>query len=92
MSSTDRFYLNKLFYDTQRAEVLAAYRQDPAGFLDGYQLSPETRTAVDRNDIGAMYRAGANPYLLRYCVNRGVPEPEFLGALAALKEGTATVG
>jgi protocatechuate 4,5-dioxygenase alpha chain len=87
MSSTDRYYLNKLFYDTQRGERLAAYRQDPGAFLDGYRLSPGVRAAVESNDIGAMYRAGANPYLLRYyCVNMQVPEPEFLGALAALRE------
>jgi protocatechuate 4,5-dioxygenase alpha chain len=90
VSSTDRYFLNKLFYDTQRAETLAAYRQDPAAFLDAYRLSPEVRAAVAANDIGAMYRAGANPYLLRYyCVNMQVPEPEFLGALAALREPSA---
>jgi protocatechuate 4,5-dioxygenase alpha chain len=45
---------------------------------------------VEANDIGAMYQAGANPYLLRYfCVNMQVPEPEFLGALAALRESSA---
>ncbi len=93
MSSSDRYYLNKLFYDTQRPEALAAYRQDPASFLAAYPLSADLRAAVERNDIGAMYRAGANPYLLRYyCVNLGVPEPEFLGALAALREGVARHG
>jgi protocatechuate 4,5-dioxygenase alpha chain len=87
LNSTDRYYLNKLFYDTQRAETLASYRQDQRAFLDGYQLSPEVRAAVESNDIGAMYQAGANPYLLRYyCVNMQVPEPEFLGALAALRD------
>jgi protocatechuate 4,5-dioxygenase alpha chain len=90
MSSTDRYYLNKLFYDTQRAEALAAYRDDPESFLKAYRLSPEVRAAVEANDIGAMYQAGANPYLLRYfCVNMQVPEPEFLGALAALREPSA---
>ena len=93
MSSSDRYYLNKLFYDTQRAETLAAYRQNPAAFLQSYPLSPTVRAAVDVSDIGAMYRAGANPYLLRYyCVNMGVPEPEFLGALAALRGEVAEVG
>ena len=86
MHTRDSYSLNKLFYDTQRAETMAAYRENVAAFLDGYAFSPELRAVVERNDIGAMYRAGANPYLLRYyCVNVGVPEPEFLGALAALR-------
>lgn len=87
MHTRDSYMLNKLFYDTQLAETMAAYRQNVEVFLDGYELSPELRAVVERNDIGAMYRAGANPYLLRYyCVNLGVPEPEFLAALAALKD------
>lgn len=87
MSTTDRYSLNKLFYDTQQPEALAAYRENPERFLDGYRLSPEARRAVQQNDIAAMYRAGANPYLLRYyCINIGVPEAEFVGALAALRE------
>ena len=87
MHTRDSYLLNKLFYDTQQAETMAAYRGNADGFLDGYGLSAELRAVVERNDIGAMYRAGANPYLLRYyCVNMGVPEPDFLGALAALKD------
>lgn len=87
MHTRDSYLLNKLFYDTQQADTMATYRRDADAFLDGYGLSPELRAVVERNDIGAMYRAGANPYLLRYyCVNMGVPEPDFLGALAALKD------
>ena len=86
MSTRDSYLLNKLFYDTQQAAVMSAYRANAEAFLDGYALSQGLREAVVRNDIGALYKAGANPYLLRYyCVNMGVPEPEFLGALAALK-------
>lgn len=87
MRTRDSYLLNKLFYDTQQVETMATYRHNADAFLDGYGLSPELRAMVERNDIGAMYRAGANPYLLRYyCVNMGVPEPDFLGALAALKD------
>ena len=85
MHSRDSYVLNKLFYDTQQPDLLDSYRRDPSAFLDDYPMAPELRAAVERNDIGEMYRAGANPYLLRYyCVNLGVPEPEFLGALKAV--------
>ena len=85
MHSRDSYVLNKLFYDTQQPQVLAAYRRDRGAFLDGYPMTADLRAAVERNYIAEMYRAGANPYLLRYyCVNLGVPEPEFLGALKAV--------
>lgn len=83
----DRYWINKLFYDTQKADGLAAYQAEPGRFLNRYPLSPELRAAVERNDIGALYRAGANPYLLRfYCVNMGVSEEDYLSALRALQE------
>jgi len=87
MSTRDRFYLNKLFYDTQQADALAAYQRDPAGYLADYPLSAEARAAVEGNDIAALYRTGVNPYLLRYyCVNMRVPDEAFLGALAGLRK------
>jgi protocatechuate 4,5-dioxygenase alpha chain len=84
---TTRFQLNQFFADTQKAEGLAAYRADPKTYLARYTLDPELRAAIERKDIAAMYRAGANPYLLRFfCVNMGVTEPDYLSALHGMKE------
>jgi protocatechuate 4,5-dioxygenase alpha chain len=82
----DRYWINKLFYDTQKADGLAAYKADPGRFLDRYPFSAGLRAAVEGTDIGALYRAGANPYLLRfYCVNMGVSEDDYVRALHALR-------
>jgi hypothetical protein len=82
-----RYWLNQFFADTQKSEGLAAFKSDPQAYLDHYQLSAELRDAVASVDVGALYQAGANPYLLRFfCVNIGVSETEYLGALRALKE------
>jgi protocatechuate 4,5-dioxygenase alpha chain len=83
----DQVLINQLFYDVQKADGLAQFRADPEAFLDRYAFSPEVRAAIAHTDIGAMYRAGANPYLLRFfCVNLGVPEQEYVAALHAIRE------
>ena len=89
MSSQDRVLLNQFFYDVQQADGQAAYREDRGLVLNRYAFSPALRTAIETTDIGALYQAGANPYLLRfYCVNLGVPEPEYVQALHALRGAT----
>jgi len=88
-SQLDRVLINQLFYAVQKAEALTAYRRDPGAYLDRYAFSPELRAAIERTDIAAMYRAGANPYLLRfYCVNMGIPEGDYLAALHAMQPET----
>lgn len=86
-SSRDRMLINQFFYDVQKAEGLDAFRSGRESYLDHYDFSPELRAAIVRTDIAAMYRAGANPYLLRfYCVNQGVPEGEYVQALHAMRD------
>jgi protocatechuate 4,5-dioxygenase alpha chain len=84
--SLDRVRINQFFFDVQKAEGLAAYGRDRDAFLTHYAFSPDLRAAIERDDIAAMYHAGANPYLLRfYCVNRGVAEPLYLQAMHAMR-------
>ncbi len=85
-SRLDRVLINRLFYDVQKPEGLTAYRADRDAWLDRYDFSPELRAAIERTDIAAMYRAGPNPYLLRfYCVNQGVSEGDYLRALHSMQ-------
>jgi protocatechuate 4,5-dioxygenase alpha chain len=85
-SRLDRVLINRLFYEVQKSDGLAAYRADRGAWLDRYDFSPELRAAIERTDIAAMYRAGANPYLLRfYCVNQGVSEGDYLSSLHAMQ-------
>ena len=84
---SDRYWLNQFFHETQKAEGLAAYRANPSVHLDRFALSVPLRQAVEGIDIASMYRAGANPYLLRFfCVNMGIREPEYLAAMHAIDE------
>jgi protocatechuate 4,5-dioxygenase alpha chain len=39
-----------------------AFRTDPAAYLDGWQLTPEQRTAVEERDWLGMLRLGGNIY------------------------------
>jgi len=86
------YWLSKLFFDLQSSPPLGEeYRADRRKILDRYQLRPEVRAAVERDDV-AFLAARVNPYLLRfYFVVAGMPEAEFLrkvrtaGAAAAAR-------
>jgi hypothetical protein len=86
------YWLSKLFFDLQSSPPLGEeYRADRKKILDRYQLRPEVRAAVERDDV-AFLAARVNPYLLRfYFVVAGMPEAEFLrrvrtaGAAAAAR-------
>ena len=83
----DQVLINQLFYDVQKAEGLAQFRSDRGAYLDRYPFSPQVRAAIEGMDIGSMYRAGANPYLLRFfCVNLGVGEQDYVAALHAIRD------
>ena len=54
-------------------------------------LAPALKQAIRDNDIGAMYLAGVNPYLLRaHCLGLHIPEPVFLRALKSVGEREET--
>ena len=86
------YWLSKLFFDLQSSPPLGEeYRANRKKILDRYQLRPEVRAAVERDDV-AFLAARVNPYLLRfYFVVAGMPEAEFLkkvrtaGAAAAAR-------
>jgi hypothetical protein len=73
------YWLSKLFFDLQSSPPLGAqYRADRRTVLDRYPLTPEVRSAVERDDV-AFLAPRVNAYLLRfYFVVTGMPEAEFL--------------
>ena len=81
------YWINRVLYDTQHdPEKMARFRADPDGYCAGMPLSAAARAQLVENDIGALYRAGANPYLLRaHCLGLQVPEETYLAALRAVE-------
>lgn len=81
------YWLSKLFYDLTQTPALAAeYKEKREAVIDRYQLSPEVKAAVLGDDVAAL-APRVNPYLLRFYFQiRGMPEPEFIARLHALKE------
>ena len=88
----ETYWIDRVLYDTQHNPgEMARFRADSEAYLSGMPLSPKSRQALVDNDIGALYLAGANAYLLRaHCLGLKVPEAEYLAALRAV--GGATSG
>lgn len=87
MPTPEAFRINRILYDVQHDRAKERrYFADPAAYLDGHPgLSPPALSALATTDIGALYRLGANPYLLRaYCLQLRIPEEHYLGALRAV--------
>ena len=56
------YHLNMFCMSLNKAENRAAYQADPEQYLDGFQLTPEQRTAVLERDWLAMLELGGNIY------------------------------
>lgn len=84
--SQSAYWMNRVLYDVHHIDShLDAYRRDPDAYLTNIPLSDELRAAIRDNDIGRMYLAGANPYLLRaHCLGLRIPEDVFLASLRAV--------
>lgn len=86
MPTVEAFWINRLLYDVQHKPAeAAAFHADPEAYMAKMPLSDAAKHNLRINDIGQIYLAGANPYLLRtHCLQLQVPEPEYLGALRAI--------
>lgn len=84
------YWLSKLFFDLQHDQHLAnEYRADMAGVIDRYRIKPELRRALLDDDVAALSPL-VNAYLLRFYFQiRGMPEPEFIAKLHAMKPAAA---
>ena len=77
------YWLSKLFFDLQTPATAAEYRADRGKVLDRYELKPEVRAAVERDDVAYVAKL-VNPYLLRFYFHvAGMPEDDFLRKIRA---------
>jgi hypothetical protein len=62
------YHLNRVLYERARAHTMAdAIGPDET---EGYDLTPEERAALAEGDVDALFRLGANPYLIRRVFRR----------------------
>ena len=86
------YWLSKLFFDLQDPATAAEYRAGRGKVLDRYELKPEVRAAVERDDVAYVAKL-VNPYLLRFYFHAaGMPEDEFLKKVRASGTKEATHG
>ena len=58
------YALNKMCYSFNSAENREAYRKDPDGYCDLFQLSLEQRAALQHRNVAELIEAGGNIYYL----------------------------
>jgi protocatechuate 4,5-dioxygenase alpha chain len=94
MPSVFAYRMDKVLYEVHHiASHLERYRADADEYMKDVALPAALKAAIRDNDIGAMYLAGVNPYLLRaHCLGLGIPEPVFVQSLRKVAAGTAPAG
>ena len=79
------YWLSKLCFDLQQPAAAAEYRANRGQVLDRYPLKTEIRSALERDDVCVIARAGINPYLLRfYFLVAGMNDETFIRELRKL--------
>jgi hypothetical protein len=86
--TAEAYWIDRVLYDVQHSpEQMTRFRADPDAYCRDMPLSAKARADLVSTDIGALYLAGANPYLLRaHCLGLHIPEADYLGALRAVAE------
>ncbi len=81
------YQLQKLMYQVNRDPVQRErYRQDPAAFVQGYELTAEESSAVLQMDIRTLYKLGVHSLLLRpFTLLHRVSNEDYAKALAGLE-------
>ena len=90
MPTPEAYGMDKVLYDIHHKPAdLERYKADPDAYMANAQLREPMKAAIRDNDIGAMYLAGVNPYLLRaHCLGLRIPEDVFTQSLAAVAQET----
>ena len=86
------YWLSKLMFDLQQPAAAEEFKADREKVLARYELRPEVREALERDDVAALAKL-VNPYLIRfYFFAVGKPEAWFLERIRktgpALKQET----
>jgi len=79
------YQLQKFMFDLNRdTAIQERFRNDLAGLLAGYRLTPEEHEAITAKDVGLLYVLGANGQLLmHYAALLGMPWGEYIAAMRA---------
>ena len=62
-----RYGMDKVIWEVTRTEddsSLNRFLDDPAAYVQSYDLTAEERDALIARDIGTLYRLGAHPFML----------------------------
>lgn len=88
MPSIDAYWMNRVLYDIHhQASHLERYKAGPDDYMADIPLDASLKAAIRDNDIGAMYLAGVNPYLLRaHCLGLHISESVFVESLKAVAD------
>jgi hypothetical protein len=81
------YQLQKLIYHVNRdAAQRERYRQDPASFIKGYDLTQEEASAALNVDVRGLYVLGVHSLLLRpFSLLHRVSNEDYAKALAGLE-------
>ena len=88
MPTADAYWIDRVLYDIHhKPGHLARYKADADAYMADIPLSDTLKAAIRDNEIGTMYLAGVNPYLLRaHCLGLHIPENVFLASLRAVAD------
>lgn len=88
MPTPDAYWMDKVLYDVHhQPDHLTRYQASPDAYMRDVPLPAALKAAIRDNDIGAMYLAGVNPYLLRaHCLGLRIPEAVFLASLRGIAD------
>ena len=86
MPSVQAYWINRILYDVHhKVGHLKCYCESPDAYMKDIPLPAHIKSLIRDNEVGKMYLAGANPYLLRaHCLGVKIPEPTFLASLRAV--------
>jgi hypothetical protein len=85
------YALQKAIYQINRAsESMSKYRENPAAFAAGYELTDEEANALHAPDIGLLYVLGVNGQLLMHFA--AACGYEWTAYVDAMKQGLAAYG
>jgi hypothetical protein len=93
MPTPQAYWMNRILFDVHHQDShLERYKADPDAYMRDTSLAADLKAAIRDNDIGAMYLAGVNPYLLRaHCLGLHIPEKTFLESLRAVADSPTQV-
>lgn len=86
MPDAEAYRIDRILFDVQHKRPdYERFVADRSAYMRDIPLSSATKQALLDDDFGAMYLAGANPYLIRaHCLALRVSEAAFLESLRAV--------